>query len=168
MFFDNVTGLLRILVVAPLAYLWLIALLRMSGKRTLAQLNAFDFVVTVAFGSTLATVMLSSSIALAEGVLALGLLAVLQLVLALASVHVPWVRKAVTSTPTLLLRDGVPDAEACKRERISEAGLRQVVRSSGIGGLEKVAAVVLETNGSISVIPTSDLGSGSALRDAQV
>jgi len=49
-FFDDVTGLLRILVVAPLAYVWLIAVLRCSGKRTLAQLTAFDFIVTVGPG----------------------------------------------------------------------------------------------------------------------
>ncbi len=51
-FYDNLSGLLRVLVVGPLAYVWLIATLRITGKRTLAQLNAFDFIVTVAFGST--------------------------------------------------------------------------------------------------------------------
>ena len=64
MFFDNAYGLVGVLVVGPLAYVWLIAVLRCSGKRTLAQLNAFDFIVTVALGSTLATVALSSSVAL--------------------------------------------------------------------------------------------------------
>lgn len=79
MFYDNISGLVRVLVVSPLAYLWLILVLRISGKRTLAQLNAFDFIVTVALGSTLATVLLSSSVAWAEGALALALLAALQL-----------------------------------------------------------------------------------------
>ena len=58
MIFGSYYGLLRILVVGPLAYLLLIAILRVSGKRTLAKMNAFDFVVTVALGSTLATVLL--------------------------------------------------------------------------------------------------------------
>ena len=56
--------------------------LRISGKRTLATLNAFDFVVTVAVGSTVATVLLSFAVALAEGVLALTLLVTLQWVVA--------------------------------------------------------------------------------------
>ncbi len=162
MFFDDVSGLARVMVVGPLAYVWLVAVVRISGKRTLAQLNAFDFIVTVALGSTLATVVLSSSVPWTEGALALGLLAALQLVVAWVSVRVPWARLAVTSTPTVLLRDGVPDREALTRQRVSEASLHQVVRSTGIGGLELVAAVVLEPNGTISVIPTSQYGSGSA------
>ncbi len=163
MFFDNVSGLVRVLVVGPLAYVWLIAVLRCSGKRTLAQLNAFDFIVTVALGSTLATVVLSSTVAWSEGALSLVLVAALQFVVAWSSVHVPWVRSAVTSAPTVLLRDGQPDLAALAGQRITEESLRQAVRSAGIGGLELISAVVLECNGTISVISTSQLGSGSAL-----
>ncbi len=166
MFFDNVSGLVRVVVVVPLAYVWLIAVLRFSGKRTLAQLNAFDFIVTVALGSTLATTALSGPVAWTEGALALALLAFLQFVVAWSSVHLPGVRRAVTSAPTVLLRDRQPDLEALARQRITEESLRQAVRSSGIGGLELVASVVLECNGTISVISTSQLGSGSALSGA--
>ncbi len=166
MLFDGLSGLLRILVVGPLAYVSLIVLLRISGKRTLAQLNAFDFIVTVALGSTVATVLLSNSVAWAEGALALGLLIALQFVVAFASVHVPPFRSAVTSQPTTLVRDGLLDQEALKRERISESSVLQSVRSAGIGGLELVAAVVLEPNGTVSVIPRSELGTGSALAGA--
>ena len=78
MLFDSWTGLGRVVLVGALAYVALVLLLRISGKRTLSKLNAFDLVVTVALGSTLATVLLSKSVALAEGVLALGLLIFLQ------------------------------------------------------------------------------------------
>ena len=74
MFFDSWLGLLRVGVVGSLAYLALVLLLRVSGKRTLSKMNAFDFVVTVALGSTLATVLLSKDVALAEGVVAFTLL----------------------------------------------------------------------------------------------
>lgn len=73
MFFDSWTGLGRVLLVGTFAYVALVAILRISGKRTLTKLNAFDLVVTVALGSTLATVLLSRSVALAEGVLAMVL-----------------------------------------------------------------------------------------------
>ena len=73
MFYDGWMGLVRVVVAGTCAYAALVLLLRISGKRTLAKLNAFDFVVTVALGSTLATVVLSSSVALAEGVVALAL-----------------------------------------------------------------------------------------------
>jgi uncharacterized membrane protein YcaP (DUF421 family) len=74
MLFGGWQPLLRTLVVGALAYLVLVSLLRLSGKRTLAKMNAFDFVVTVALGSTLATILLSKSVTLAQGSLALALL----------------------------------------------------------------------------------------------
>ncbi len=163
MFFDSFSDLTRVIVVTPLAYLWLVVALRISGKRTLAQLNAFDFIVTVALGSTLATVLLSSSVSWTEGATALGMLTVLQFIVAMLSVHFSWFRRAVTSTPSVLLRDGQPILETLVRERVSEASLRQAVRQTGYGGLEEVALAVLENNGTISVIPTGQLGSGSAL-----
>jgi uncharacterized membrane protein YcaP (DUF421 family) len=56
MFFSGWDSLLRTLVVGLLAYVVLVVFLRLSGKRTLSKLNAVDLVVTVALGSTLATV----------------------------------------------------------------------------------------------------------------
>ncbi len=165
MFYDNVFGLIRVLVVGPLAYVWLIAVLRITGKRTLAQLNAFDFIVTVALGSTLATVVLSESVSWTEGALALVLLALLQLVAAWASVHVPAVRRLMTTEPTVLLRDGQVIHAALRQQRISEPSLRQAVRSVGCGDLGQVAFVVLETNGQLSVILANSLGNGSAVAE---
>lgn len=70
MFFDTWSGLGRVVVISACAYAALIVVLRISGKRTLGKMNAFDLAVTVAIGSTLATVLLSKDVALAEGILA--------------------------------------------------------------------------------------------------
>ena len=78
MVFSSWAGLLRVLIVGTLAYVALVLLLRVSGKRTLSKMNAFDLVVTVALGSTLATVILSKDVALTEGVTAFALLIGLQ------------------------------------------------------------------------------------------
>ncbi|MFC7482984.1 YetF domain-containing protein [Luedemannella flava] len=69
------------------------------------------------------------------------------------------------SQPTLLLRDGEMLVEAMTRERVAPEEVRQAVRARGIGGLEKVTAVILETDGSFSVVPASGMGSGTALDD---
>ena len=106
MFFDDWTGLGRVLIVGTLAYAALVLFLRISGKRTLTKLNAFDFIVTVALGSTLATVLLSESVALAEGALAMALLIALQFAITWLSVRAPWFRALVKSEPTLIFRDG--------------------------------------------------------------
>ena len=118
MFYDGWLGLVRVLVVGTCAYLALVALLRISGKRTLAKLNAFDFVVTVALGSTLATVLLSSTVALAEGVAALVLLVGLQYVVAWASTRSRRVEQFVKSEPALVYHDGFLPA-AMRRERVT-------------------------------------------------
>lgn len=72
MFFRDWAGVLRVIVVGTCAYVAVVAMLRLSGKRTLAKMNAFDFVVTVALGSTLASIITSERVVLAEGVTALG------------------------------------------------------------------------------------------------
>jgi uncharacterized membrane protein YcaP (DUF421 family) len=106
MLFDSWAGLGRVLLVGTLAYVALVLLLRISGKRTLSKLNAFDLVVTVALGSTLATVLLSKSVALAEGALALALLISLQYAIAWLSVRSPRLEGMIKAEPTLLLHRG--------------------------------------------------------------
>lgn len=168
MFFDSWSDLLRVLVVGTAAYACLVLTLRLSGKRTLAKLNAFDLVVTVALGSTLATVLLSSDVSLAEGAVGIVVLIVLQLVVAWSSTRWPSVRRLAKSEPTLLVRDGEMLTDRLVSHRITAGEVRQALRSSGIGGLDAVAAVVLETDGTISVIPHGDMASGNALADVDV
>lgn len=157
MFFDSWSALLRVVVVGTCAYVGLVLLLRVSGKRTLAKLNAFDFVVTVALGSTLATVLLSSSVALVEGVTALALLIALQYVVAWASVRSATIEGLVKSSPTLLYRNGFLH-DAMRRERVTEDEVRQAARGQGHADLHSVGAVVLETDGTLSFLPEPNAG----------
>ncbi len=152
MFYHGWEGVVRILVVGTLAYLFLVGSLRISGKRTLAKLNAFDLVVTVALGSTLASILLSEGVALAEGVAALTLLIALQYAVATLSVRSRRFARAVRSEPTLLLRDGEMLPGAMERARITRDELETVIRTAGRRGMDGIAAVVLESDGSFSVI----------------
>jgi len=100
MLFQNWSGIVRTLLVGTLAYVTLVLFLRISGKRTLAKLNAFDLVVTVALGSTLSAILLQESIALAEGAAALALLIGLRR----RAVYVPqagWLAFALRLVPAL-------------------------------------------------------------------
>lgn len=166
MWFDSWSQLGRIVLVGIAAYVFLIVVIRVSGKRTLSQLNAFDFIVTVALGSTLATILLSSDVSWSEGALALVLLAGLQFVLAFVSSRVPAFRTIVTARPAVVLWRGEMLADALRAARLSESEVRQAVRSSGHGDLANVAAVVLETDGTLSVINHASLGDSSALEEA--
>lgn len=163
MWFDSWSDIVRVLLVGSAAYVTLVVVLRVSGKRTLAKLNAFDLVVTVAFGSTLATILLSTDVSWAEGVTALVLLAVLQFLAAITSSRFPAGRSVVTARPTLLLSQGRILDDALDGQRVSADEIRQAIRSSGHGDVSAIAAVVLESDGSLSVITSENSGDGSAL-----
>lgn len=154
-FINDVDGVVRTLLVGVLAYAGLILLLRISGKRTLSKMNAFDLVVTVALGSTLATILLSKDVALAEGMTAFALLIALQYVVTWSSVRVQWVQRLVAAEPTLLLHAGRFLPQAMRRMRVTEDDVRSAVRQAGLGSLAQVEAVVLETDGSLSVVKHS-------------
>jgi uncharacterized membrane protein YcaP (DUF421 family) len=153
MIVNGLDPLIRVVIVGVLAYLALVAMLRVSGKRTLSKLNAFDLVVTVAIGSTLATTLLSKDVALAEGVLALALLVVLQYVVSMSVVRWPPVARAVKSEPRLVARDGRPIREAMRAERLTESELDAAARQAGHASTATTGAIILETDGSLSVLP---------------
>ncbi|HEY9056206.1 MAG TPA: YetF domain-containing protein [Aurantimonas sp.] len=156
MFFDSWQDLLRIVVVGVLAYAGLILLLRTTGKRTLSKMNAFDLVVTVALGSILATVLLSKETALSEGLLAFVVLCGLQYVVAWVSVRSERFRDLVKAEPSLLYFRGRYSETMLRRERISREEVLAAIRSQGTADLTAVHAVVLETDGSFSVIAERD------------
>ncbi|MGF1549779.1 MAG: DUF421 domain-containing protein [Sphingomonadaceae bacterium] len=164
MFFDGWPDIVRVSLITLCAYAGLIVILRVAGKRSLSKLNAFDFVVTVALGSTLATVLLSKEVSLAEGVLALALLAGLQYLVTRLSLGFSWFRGLVRSDPALLVEKGRYLEEMMKRERVTRGELDQAIRNEGIGRIEDVDAVVLETDGSFSVIRAGEGGELTSLR----
>lgn len=165
MLFDNPAGLLRVAVVGTLAYVAIVLILRISGKRTLSKWNAFDFVVTIALGSTLATVLLSKQVAAAEGVLALALLVALQFVISWLAVRSRFVRRLIKSRPAYLYRDGEYVERRLASERVTQAEVRAAVRQQGIKSMTEIEAVILETDGSVSIVRRSPGEDRSALQD---
>lgn len=152
MFFQDWPTLARTLVVAPLAYLTLLLAVRVSGKRTLAKLNAFDLVVTVALGSVLASLAVSPDVTLADGAVAFTLLIALQYAIAVLSARVPRFRPLIKARPTLLLSNGALREQAMAEQRVARPELLQVLRQHGVASVEQAAAVVLETDGTLSVL----------------
>lgn len=155
MFFDDWLGLVRTAVVGASAYVSLVVLLRVSGKRTLSKMNAFDLIVTVALGSTLATIILSKDVALAEGLVALALLIGLQYAITWLSVRSPRVSRLVKSEPSLLLYRGRLLPDVMRRARVVEAEVLAALREQGLASLKQAEAVVLETDGSFAVVKGS-------------
>ena len=137
---------------APFTYFALVAVLRIGGKRTLSKMNSFDFIVTVAMGSILSTTLLSASTSLSEGLLATLLLVGLQYAVTFTASRSPWFCKVIKSDPTLLMYAGEVLEKALKQEHIAHSELRAGLRKAGYSDAKEVGAVILENDGSLSVI----------------
>lgn len=149
------------------AFLTVFILVRLSGKRTLAKLTAFDFIVTVTLGSTLSSMILFKT-TIAEGTLALLIIVFLQYLMAWLARSFKTMEKIFNSQPTLLFYDGQFLEKAMQREGITEEEIYAEVRLYRLENLDEVKAIVLELNGEISVIKkSSHLMNKSSLKPVQ-
>jgi uncharacterized membrane protein YcaP (DUF421 family) len=164
-FFESWEALARVAVMALCAYVPLVFLLRITGKRTLSKMNAFDFVVTVALGSTLATILLSREVTLSEGVLALAMLIFLQLAVTWLSVRSDQFQKLIKATPRLLYHQGKFVADALIAERVTIEEVLAAARAEGQADLQQIVSVVLETDGTFSIITGHVSGARSTLKN---
>lgn len=156
LFFGGWWPLVRVLVVGILGYAALICILRLTGKRTLSKLNAFDLVITVSLGSTMATTLLSKDISLSEGILAFATLCGLQFLVTWSCVRFPRITSIVKSEPTVLVLRGVPIRAALRRQRVTLDEVQAAVRQAQLADFKLAEAVILETDGSLSVITKAE------------
>ena len=133
----------------------MVILLRVSGKMTLSKMNAFDLVVTISLGSVLATILTDRTLALVTGVTVIAVLIACQFVITALSVRLPAVERFVKAEPSLLVRNSRLLPEAMKRSRVTEGEVMAAIREAGVASLSDVAEAVLETDGSVTVVPAS-------------
>ncbi len=136
----------------------MVGLLRVSGKRTLSKMNMFDFVITIAFGSVLASMLISKNVTLAQGVTAFAVLIGMQFAVTYTSVRFHWFEAIVKGEPTLLFYKGRWFEKQMREQRVSRDEMFGAARAQGLGGMDEVAAIVLETNGDLSVVKADALG----------
>lgn len=154
---------LRVVFITVAGYLSLLVLLRVAGKRPLARMTAFDFVITVTLGSAFGRVVTATEVGLLEAVLGFATLVLLQL--AAASLQRRWrgMRDVLSEEAALLYHNGAFVQRAMKRHRIIEEDLEGVVRKNGLGSIEEAVAIIIERDGRFSVLTSGGLGDGSAL-----
>jgi uncharacterized membrane protein YcaP (DUF421 family) len=144
------TDIVVVILSALFVYLAVILATRIVGLRSFSKMSAFDFAMTVAVGSIIATVA-TGSVGVVEGLLAIASLYALQF-------SVAWLRQRtdvmgiVDNRPLLLMHGPTILHDHLRRSRITEADLRAKLREAGILRLEQVHAVVLETTGDVSVL----------------
>src|SRR3954447_14195367 len=133
-------------------YVAVLALLRLAGKRELGQMSVFDLTVILLVANAVQNAMVGSDTSLPGGLVAAGTLIVVNFAVAVASSRVPGVARLLEPAPTVLVRDGVLDRRAMRRELVTREELDTALREHGHEGIEAVRQATLESDGSISIV----------------
>ncbi|MDX5482549.1 MAG: DUF421 domain-containing protein [Hymenobacteraceae bacterium] len=162
-FWSGYEPLLRILIVGTLTYFGIIFLLRVAGKRALASMNAFDFILTVAMGSAFGRILTAKQVSLAETLVTFTLLVSLQYLVSWLEARSEKFARLVNGVPTLLYYQGQFLEKEMQKQRVRKADMLSEARMSNIGNLDQVEAIILETNGSLTFIKKSGVNGESTL-----
>lgn len=160
--FESWSKTLEVVVLTIISFVTLFVFIRISGKRTLAKFNAFDFVVTVTLGSVLAYMMLGQ-VNLAEGSVVLFIIIAMQLLFAKLSRKSHVMDKLLNASPKLLFYQGLYLHDNMEKEMVSKDEIVSAIRQRGLADISKVLAVVIEPNGEMSIIEGSKDGGSSTL-----
>jgi len=153
MWLDEWTRVGEILLSAVLVYVALVFVLRITGKRTTSKMNSFDWVVTVALGSMVGTIILVDEVPLMEGIAGIAALVVLQYAMAATAARIPRFQQVIKATPRLLYYGDEFFEKTMKQERITRVEILAAARSQGFTSFDDISAVVLETNSDLSILP---------------
>lgn len=133
-------------------YVSLVILTRLAGLRSFSKLSGFDFAITVAIGSLMATVLIAEDPPLVQGVVGLAALYGIQIGVAAARRRWTWMADLVNNEPLLLMDGDEILHENLGRGNMTEADLRAKLREANVIALDEVRAVVMETTGDVSVL----------------
>ncbi|WP_423823047.1 YetF domain-containing protein [Salinisphaera sp. SPP-AMP-43] len=149
---SNGTAVFSMLISALGIYAALLLFTRLAGLRSFSKMSSFDFAITVAFGSTLASTLLSKDPALLTGALALAVLFGMQYAVALGRRSSSDFRRLVDNEPLLLMAGGQLLQANMDAARVTESDLNAKLRMHGVAHRDQVRAVILETTGDVSVL----------------
>lgn len=164
--FKNWESVWHVALCSILAYFILFLFIRISGKRTLAKLTAFDFVVTVTLGSTLSSMMLAK-VTMLEGTVALAIIIGLQYLLAWTARESETLEKVINSSPTMVFYRGVFLEETMKKEVLTHEEIYAEIRKFRLLDVDQVEAVIMELNGELTVIKKAESSDHTSLDDIQ-
>ncbi len=142
---------LLILLSSIAIYSVIILYTRIFGKRSFSKMSSFDFAMTVAVGSIIATTVLTESVSFLEGATSLVMVYGLQLLAAYLRRY-KWFKKIIDNEPTLLMDGQTILWENLKKVRVTEGDLRSKLREANVVNLSEIKAVVFETTGDMVVL----------------
>lgn len=139
-----------IVIRSILTFMLLWFVLRVSGKRQVTQLSAFELILLVTLGDLISQTVLQEDFSLTGGALAVGTFTVLSILLSYLSWRFPRTRPVLDGEPTVLLTDGNVDEKVLRYERLPLDDVLVAAREHSVRDLADVDLVVLEPDGTFS------------------
>jgi uncharacterized membrane protein YcaP (DUF421 family) len=157
MVFDHpdLNGALTIAAKTAVVYLVLVGGLRLFGKRELGQLSLYDLVMIIILGNAVQNAMINNDNTLGGGIVAAAVLLTMNWLLNRLILHSRGAERFLVGGPILIVHDGQPLRPAMQRQGISDDELAAALREHGIDDVGDVHLAVLESDGTISVVPRS-------------
>ncbi|MEJ2791443.1 MULTISPECIES: YetF domain-containing protein [unclassified Pseudoxanthomonas] len=137
---------------ACVVYFILLAMLRVSGKRSMGQFTPFDILLVVLLGNAVQNALLGADTSVGGGLLLAATLIALNWIVGLVSARSPKVERWVEGAPVLLARDGQVYRDVLRRELISREDFEKAMREAGCLDMADIRLAVLENNGHITVV----------------
>jgi uncharacterized membrane protein YcaP (DUF421 family) len=139
---------------AAAIYLVLLVVFRVSGRRTLAELTTFDFVLLLIIGEATQQALLGEDFLLTKAVLVIVTLLTIELVLSFLKERVPFLDKLLDGVPMVVVDHGRLLRDRMRKARIDEGDILEAARRlQGIERLDQIKYAVLEVSGGITVVP---------------
>jgi len=153
--YSSIDTIPLILLSAVGVYLTVFIYTRIAGKRSFSKMSSFDFAMTIAVGSIIATTIMSKSVSLVQGMAGLFSLYALQLITAQLR-KLDLFEKIIDNKPLLIMRNGEILKENLSKALMTESDLKGKLREANVIELSEVKAVIFETTGDVSVLHTKD------------
>lgn len=136
-------------------YLFLLVVFRIAGKRTLAQITTFDFVILLIISEVTQAAMVDNDHSVTNSFLLIVTLLGADVALSLLTARFPALEKYTSGTPVVLVAHGRPDDSRLKRSRVTEDDILSAARErQGLERMEQIKYAILETDGKITIVPS--------------
>ena len=135
-------------------YVFLLLIVRITGRRELGEMTAFDFVLLLIVGESTQQALLGDDYSVTNAMLVICTLVVIDLALSLVKGRLPRIEQLVDGLPLVVVENGRPLRERLRKARIDEQDVLSAARQThGLERMEQIKYAVLECTGTISVIP---------------
>lgn len=138
---------------AVVVYAVLLAMLRLSGKRTAGQFTPFDLLVIVLLGTAVQNSLISDDVSLLGGLILAATLVTCNWLVGFVTARSTRLDRVVEGSPVMLARDGELFEGVVRRQNISRSDVEEALRDNGLADLSEAALVTLEVDGTITVVP---------------